>query len=213
MTGLFLVFEGVEGCGKSTQARLFADRLAAAGIPHVLTREPGGTPIGEALRQLVLHGKGHVATETELLLMLAARSAHIHEVVQPALGRAEVVVCDRFELSTFAYQGVGRGLGLERVKGLNAFATGGLKPDLTLVFDVPVAVGTARRIATRAGDDRIESAGSDFHERVAGAYRLLANQEDRMVLIDGTAPQEQVAQKVKDLLKARFPETFERISG
>lgn len=212
-TGLFIVFEGIEGCGKSTQARLLAEQLAAKGIPYVLTREPGGTRTGEALRHLVLHATEHVAIETELLLMLAARAAHVHEVVRPALERGDVVVCDRYELSSFAYQGLGRGLGLDRVKALNAFATGGLKPDLTILVDVPFELGTQRRAATREADDRIESAGSGFHQRVSEAYRLLAEQEDRMVVVDGTAAQAEVAQNVKKLLSERFPETLGSISG
>ena len=211
-TGLFIVFEGVEGCGKSTQAKLLAERLAASGIPHVLTREPGGTATGEALRQLVLHGE-HLAVETELLLMLAARSAHVNEVVRPALTRGEVVVCDRYELSSFAYQGIGRGLGLDRVKELNAFATRGLKPDLTIVVDVPVEVGAARRAASRGGNDRIESAGDEFHQKVAGAYRLLADTEEGVLLVDGTPPQDQVSLIIRKQLNARFPETFAWMAG
>ena len=211
-TSLFIVFEGVEGCGKSTQAKLLAGRLAASGISHVLTREPGGTSTGEALRTLLLHGET-LAVETELLMILAARSAHVHEVVGPALERGEVVVCDRFELSSFAYQGIARGLGLEKVRSLNAFATGGVTPDLTVVVDVPIDVGVARRAKVRSGNDRIESAGDEFHQRVAEAYRLLARSEEGAVLVDGTPAQNEVAHTIMKLLTARFPETFARLQG
>jgi dTMP kinase len=142
--GLFIVLEGAEGSGKSTQAQMLAQWLARAGVLHRLTREPGGTTLGETIRSMVLHGE-HMSVETELLLVLAARSAHVKEVVRPALAAGQIVVCDRYELSTFAYQGYGRGLDIERVRALNDFATGGLHPDLTVVVDVPLDVGSKRR--------------------------------------------------------------------
>ena len=212
MTGLFIVFEGVEGCGKSTQAQMLAERLAASHIAHRLTRDPGGTAIGEQIRGIWIDGVD-MPKETELLLVLGARAAHVHEVLQPALARGEVVICDRYELSSFAYQGVGRGLGVEVVRSLNRFATGGLKPDLTIIIDVPVALGEARRAASRPASDRIERAGDDFHTKVAGAYRLLAEQEDKIVLVDGTPAPEAVQQAVNVLLQERFPETFDLVTG
>lgn len=142
--GLFIVLEGVEGSGKTTQARLLGERLARAGIDHLVTREPGGTATGEEIRRLLLHG-GEVPARAELLLMLAARAVFVEEVVRPALARGAVVVADRYELSTLAYQGYGRGLPLDEVRRMNAFATGGLTADLTLVLDVPPEVGAARR--------------------------------------------------------------------
>jgi dTMP kinase len=210
--GLFIVLEGAEGSGKSTQAQLLAQWLASAGILHRLTREPGGTELGEAIRSLVLHGE-HMSVESELLLVLAARSAHVTEVVRPALAAGQIVVCDRYELSTFAYQALGRGLDLAQVKSLNDFATGGLHADLTIVVDVPLDVGSARRASSRSGDDRIESAGRDFLTRVTEAYRLLSRQEPGVVLVDGTAPAESVQAEIRRLLQARFPETFAQGQG
>ena len=205
MRGHFIVFEGIEGCGKSTQARLLAEQLGRARIPHRLTREPGGTRLGEVLRGLVLHG-ADVSVETELLLMLAARSAHVAEVVRPALEAGEVVVCDRYELSSFAYQGMGRRLGLDRVRSVNQMATGGLKPDLTMVVDVPLEVAAARRAEGRSGEDRIEGAGEEFHARVAEAYRLLASKEANVVLVDGTPAIDVVTAAIRQILLERFSE-------
>ena len=210
--GLFIVLEGAEGSGKSTQAQLLAQWLASAGILHRLTREPGGTPLGEAIRSLVLHGE-HMSVESELLLVLAARSAHVREVVRPALAAGQIVVCDRYELSTFAYQALGRGLDLEQVKALNNFATGGLHADLTIIVDVPLDVGAARRASSRAADDRIESAGREFLARVTEAYRLLSREKSDVVLVDGTAAPQSVQTEIRRLLQARFPETFAQVQG
>ena len=210
--GLFIVLEGAEGSGKSTQAQLLARWLADAGFLYRLTREPGGTTLGEAIRSLVLHGE-HMSVESELLLVLAARSAHVSEVVRPALAAGQIVVCDRYELSTFAYQAIGRGLDLQRVKSLNEFATGGLHADLTIVVDVPLDVGSSRRASGRSGDDRIESAGRDFLERVTEAYRLLSRETADVVVVDGTAPPESVQTEIRRLLQARFPETFAPVQG
>jgi dTMP kinase len=210
--GLFIVLEGAEGSGKSTQAQLLAAWLAQAGVPYRLTREPGGTTLGEALRSLVLHGEP-MSVETELLLVLAARSAHVRDVVQPALAAGQIVVCDRYELSTFAYQALGRGLELEKVKTLNEFATGGLRADLTIVVDVPLDVGSARRASSRTGDDRIESGGREFLTRVTEAYRLLSRERKDVVLVDGTASAEAIQAEIRGLLKTRFPETFALVQG
>jgi dTMP kinase len=212
MPGLFIVFEGVEGSGKTTQARLLAEWLADAGVPHRLTREPGGTDVAEQIRSVILHGDD-ITVETELLLVLAARAAHVRELIRPALAAGQIVVCDRYELSTFAYQGVGRDLGLDRVRALNDFATGGLRPDLTIVVDVPVSVGAERRARSRPSSDRIERAGDRFHARVAEAYRLLASEEPAVELVDGEPAPEVVNEAVLRLLKARFSETFSGITG
>jgi dTMP kinase len=154
-----------------------------------------------------------VPVRSELLLLLAARAALVAEVVEPALLQGLVVVADRYELSTLAYQGYGRQLELAEVRAINAFATGALRPDLTLFLDVPVAEGEARHAATRGGADRIEQAGRAFHERVGEAYRLLCSSEPGIARLDGTAPPAQVHEAVLRLLRARFPETFARATG
>jgi dTMP kinase len=209
---MFLVLEGIEGSGKSTQARLLRDWLDELGVPCLLTREPGGTPSGEAIRRILLEG-GEVPAEAELLLMLAARSLLVQQVVRPALARGQVVIADRFALSSMAYQGYGRGLGAERVRELNAFATGGLAPDLVILLDVPFAEGNRRRRAEGRSDDRIERAGEGFHERVAQAYALLAGSERGIERVEATGSPEQVQAAIRSLLQSRFPETFTRNPG
>jgi dTMP kinase len=208
---LFIVLEGIEGSGKSTQARLLGEWLTRQGLPHLVTREPGGTAVGEAIREVVLHGD-EVTARTELLLMLAARSTFVTEVVAPALAEARIVVADRFELSTLAYQGYGRGLPLDEVRRLNAFATGGLAPDLTIVLDVPSSTGDARR-ARRGAADRIERAGAAFHARVNEAYRLLAASEPGVVAIPADGSVDAVHASIVTLLASRFPETFAAAAG
>jgi dTMP kinase len=207
---LFIVLEGAEGSGKSTQARLLGERLSKGGIAHILTREPGGTSVGEEIRAILLHG-ADIPAETELLLMNAARAVFVAEVVKPALGRGDVVIADRFWLSSLAYQGHGRGLPLENVRQICAFAAQGVEPDLTIVLDVSMAISEERRAGR--GADRIERAGTDFHERVAGAYRLLPQTESNVSLISGVGDPEEVHGRIMRLLGARFPETFGRIAG
>lgn len=207
--GFFLVLEGVEGVGKTTQAQRIADWLGEIGVPSRLGREPGGTPVGEAVRALLLDTRGlDFPAETELLLMLAARAAFVRQVVRPSLDRGEVMIADRFELSSLAYQGIGRGLGENRVRELNAFATGGLKPNLTLVFDLPVEVGRARQGASGKVRDRIEDEGEAFLRGVREAYRSLSQEDDSVRLVDASASEEEVHQTVRELLVTDFPELF-----
>jgi dTMP kinase len=207
--GLFVVLEGVEGAGKTTQARLLAEWLAEEGIPHRLAREPGGTPVGEAIREVLLERReAGLRPETELLLMLAARAAYVREVVRPALDEGRVMVSDRFELSTFAYQGVGRGLGLDETRRLNAFATGGLRPDLTVLLDIPVDEGRARQARAGKVRDRIEGEGGEFLGRVAAAYRTLARSDSGIVLIEASRPPDEVHRRVREALRPRLPEPF-----
>jgi dTMP kinase len=210
---MFLVLEGIEGSGKSTQARMLAGWLEARGTAVTLAREPGGTRIGEEIRRVLLHGGGDLPARTELLLLLAARSAFVEQVVRPALARGDVVIADRYELSSFAYQGYGRGLPLDEVRVANNFATGGLVPDLTIVLDVPLAEGVARRVAAGRSADRIERAGESFHRQVAGAYRRLAAEERGVVLVSGAGAPEAVQRAVLELLAVRFPETFAGAAG
>lgn len=207
----FIVIEGAEGSGKSTQVRLLAEWLQAHSVPHITTREPGGTVLGEEIRQILLHGHDMPA-ETELLLMNAARAVFVAEIVRPALAEGKVVIADRFSLSSMAYQGYGRGLSLDRVREICDFAAGGLKPDLTIVLDVAQETGEARR-ATRSGPDRIERAGTDFHRRVAEAYRLLPGTEPGVELVSGEDSIEKVQQRIHALLVGRFPETFAQTMG
>jgi dTMP kinase len=205
--GRFIVFEGVEGAGKTTQKELLARWLETHHIAHIATREPGGTPTGESVRALLLHGDA-LDVHSELLLLLAARAALVRDVVQPALAAGKVVVGDRYELSTFAYQIDGRGLPAEEVRRLNAFATGGLRPDLTIVLQVPALATVTRRAARPGGADRIEQAPAAFHARVAAGYQRLTMTEPAVEALDGTPAPDQVHQAVVRLLQERFPETF-----
>ncbi|HSM05556.1 MAG TPA: dTMP kinase [Longimicrobiales bacterium] len=205
----FIVLEGVEGSGKSTQIRLLDAWLDSLGIEHVMTREPGGTRVGEEIRSVLLHGDHEsMPAETELLLMLAARAAFVREVVRPALETGRTVLADRFDLSTFAYQGYGRGLDLQQVRTLNRFATGGLVPDLVLVLDLPAAEGRRRQAREGKTLDRIERAGEGFLERVREGYRELADSEGNARMVDARGTPEDVHARLRALLESSFPETF-----
>jgi len=207
---VFIVLEGAEGSGKSTQARLIGEWLAANGVEHILTREPGGTKVGEEIRAILLHGDD-IPAETELLLMNAARAVFVNDVVKPALAAGKIVVADRFWLSSVAYQGYGRGLPLAEVRSICAFAAQGISPDLTVVLDVSAQESEARRAGR--GADRIERAGAEFHQRVAGAYRLLPRMEANVELLSGEGAPAEVHQRIRAVLRARLPETFGRMTG
>ena len=182
---MFVTFEGLDGSGKTTQQRLLAARLAAEGRDVVSTREPGGTELGEAIRDLVLHG-GNVAPWAEAALYAASRAQHVEEVIRPALASGAVVLCDRYVDSSVAYQGVARGLGLERVLDLNLAAVGGLLPDVTFLLLLDPAAAAARMPPTR---DRLEREDTGFHARVDQAYRELARRfPERIVAVDGALP-------------------------
>jgi dTMP kinase len=183
--GRFISFEGIDGAGKSTQHAWAVDYLRAQGRTVVATREPGGTPLGEKLRALLLSEPMNL--ETEALLMFAARREHIAEVIEPALARGEWVVCDRFVDASFAYQGGGRGLSWEKLESLAQWVLGDLQPDLTLIFDAPVAIAQQRLHAATANPDRFEQEQAAFFERVRAAYlRIAAENPDRVRLIDAT---------------------------
>lgn len=176
MTGLFITLEGPEGAGKSTNREYLAERLREQGIDVLLTREPGGTPLAERIRELLLAPSDEpMAADTELLLVFAARAQHLQQVIRPALARGCVVLCDRFTDATYAYQGGGRGLSTARIAQLEQFVQGELRPDLTLVFDLPVEVGLARA-AARGRLDRFEQEQRSFFESVRRAYLALAEQ-------------------------------------
>ena len=194
--GCFITFEGVEGSGKTTQVERLADRLRQAGRKVVTTREPGGTPISDRIRAVVLDQRNHeIHPRTEAFLMCASRAQLVREVIRPALARGDVVLCDRYSDSTFAYQGYARGQDLATLRTINAFATGGLLPDLTILLNLPVEVGLQRRFG--AGGDsstnRMDSLDLDFHRRVAAGYHALAEAEpDRWRVVDATLGEEDV---------------------
>lgn len=182
--GLFIALEGGDGAGKSTQAALLGQALVAAGRTVVRTREPGGTPIGEKLRALVLeHGHGDIDARTEALMFAASRAAHVHQVIVPALQRGDVVICDRYMDSSVAYQGEGRGLGARAVLDLNLWAADGLRPDLTVLLDVEPAEGRTRRTAGAAAEDRLESEPDRFHADIRAAFLALAGAEPERYLV------------------------------
>ena len=200
MEPMFVSFEGLDGSGKSTQAQRLAARLEAEGFEVVATREPGGTELGERVRDLVLHG-GHVNPWAEALLYAAARAQHVEVVIRPALGRGASVVCDRYLDSSVAYQGVGRELGLDRVLQLNLAAVGGLLPDRTFLLALDVA-----EIGSRlpAEPDRLERESDEFHARAAAGYRELAERfPERIVVLDATRPADELTEEVYGALRVR----------
>jgi dTMP kinase len=197
---MFITFEGLDGSGKSTQADLLRKRLEADGKEVIATREPGGTELGEKIRDLVLHG-GHVAPWAEALLYAAARAQHVDEVIGPALERGAAVICDRYVDSSVAYQGVARGLGLERVLDLNLAAVGGLMPDHTFLLELDVDQLPGR---LRREHDRLERESDDFHARADAGYRELAVRfPERIVVLDGALPAETIAEEVYGALRVR----------
>lgn len=211
MSGRFVVLEGLDGVGKTTQVALLSAWLEAIGAGHVVVREPGGTRLGEAVREVVLRKDLEVPPESELLLYLAARAALVQAVVRPALARGETVLADRFALSTLAYQARGRGLDEERVRRALDVATGGLAPDLYVVLDVPVEEALARRERAGGERDRIESAGEGFRRKVREAYLELAASEPDVEVVSGQGAPEEVHSRIRALLEARFPEAFVRL--
>jgi len=210
--GRFITFEGSEGCGKSTQVRLLAERLAALGHRVRTLREPGGTPIGEEIRHTLKHSHNNAAmtAEAELLLMNASRAQIVREVIRPALAAGEIILCDRFYDSTTAYQGYGRQLDLEKVKAVIEFAVGETKPDLTLFLHVPAEV-SAERLRSRQTNlpfvrDRIEEADQKFFKRVAHGFGVIAATEpQRVKFINGAQPVEAVCTNIWELVRPLLP--------
>ena len=195
---MFVSFEGLDGCGKTTQARLLAEALTGEGVDVVLTREPGGTPLGEQVRELVLHGD-HVAPWAEVALYAASRAQHVVQVIRPALQRGATVVCDRYLDTSVAYQGAGRGLGVDFVLDLNLRVVERLLPDVTVLVEIDPETALAR-----VGDkrDRIERADAAFWPLVVEAYRdLAARFPERYVVVDGRLPVEKLAEEIRDRVR------------
>jgi dTMP kinase len=203
----FITFEGSEGCGKSTQVQRLTARLQRCGVPYLVTREPGGTPIGETIREL-LQFAPHNSTmtpETELLLFEASRGQLVRETIKPAIERGVCVIADRFLDSTTVYQGAARKLDREMVERLNAFVVGDCVPDITFVLDVDAVTAESRMQQPRKVD-RMEQQPAEFYERVREAYRELAKRESkRVVLIDGSHNAEQIENEIWEMLRSRFP--------
>jgi dTMP kinase len=209
---MFITLEGIEGSGKSTQVKLLADRLKKTGHDVVVTREPGGTPIADQIRKILLDANNkNLEPFAELLLYYAAREQHIKEVITPALTAGKIVLCDRFIDASVAYQGYARGLDLKFISQLNTQVLGSTKIDLTILFDLPVAVGLSRargRAATLAKElreERFENERREFHERVRQGYLSIAKQEPkRVVVVDGALGVEALAEKVWEVVKKKL---------
>jgi dTMP kinase len=208
----FVTFEGSEGCGKTTQIKLATNWLKERGIPVIATAEPGGTPLGRMIREILLNrGSCSIGAEAELLLFAAARAQHVRETILPALEEETWVLCDRFTDATVAYQGFGRGLDAGVIQVLNAFSALSLKPDMTLLFDIPVATGLARAEKRAAGgrpetaEDRFEQEDHAFHERIRKGYlTLAAGEPDRFRVIDGATDVGTVHREVSRCLTELF---------
>jgi dTMP kinase len=211
VTGLLITLEGIEGSGKSTQATRLRDTLIQDGIPVSLTREPGGSPLAERIRELILRaGEEPLAPGAELLLFLAARAQHVARTIRPALERGEVVVCDRFTDATIAYQGGGRTIPEPFLTSLNDWATGGLRPARTYLLDVPVDIGLERARKRTGAPDRFETESKAFFEAVRARYLDLARREpERMMVLRGTDPEDTLAHRIKEdvhrILSGRTP--------
>ena len=215
MAGRFIVLEGGDGVGKTTHVALLSTWLDAAGISHTVVREPGGTPLGEAIRQVVLDRTDlKFPYEAELLLILAARAALVREVIHPALQRGDTVIADRFALSTLAYQSFGRGLDLDQVRLAIEVATGGLQPDLYVVLDLPVEESVERgHRDEHHALDRIEQEGKEFRQTIREAYLALVESEPAVALVSAQGPLEEVQRRIRDLLSARFRGAFAGATG
>lgn len=198
MRGKFITFEGIDGAGKSSHVEWFADWLRCRGKTVVVTREPGGTDLGEKLRELLLGVPMHLETET--LLMFAARREHLTQVIEPSLARGEWVVCDRFTDATYAYQGGGRGLEKSRLAVLEQWVQGELQPDLTLLFDLPLEVARERIVLANRSLDRFEQERVDFHDRVRQAYLDRAHTHvGRIRIIDGSPAQQEIRKSLEQI--------------
>ena len=198
--GLFITFEGADGCGKTTQLMLLAKYLKSKGLEVVVTREPGARGLGEKIREILLNYDGEVSSQAEAFLFLADRAQHIDVIVNPAVESGKIVLCDRHTDSTVAYQGYGRGLDIDRIKRLNNLATGDRRPDLTIVFDIDVETSMAR---VGAEKDRMESAGEEFFNRVRNGYLKIAELEpERVKVLNATKSVEDIHKEVVALYES-----------
>ena len=204
--GLFVTFEGIEGCGKTTQARLLYRYLKKKGFPCLLTKEPGGTKRARSLRTILLAPRGEKLSEpAEVFLYLADRAQHVEEVIRPALRAGKIVLCDRYSDATFAYQGGGRGHPMKMLREMDRLATGGVRPALTFLLDVPVGVGLARARKRHRGQDRIEGESIRFHEKVRKAYLGLGNKSrGRTVILEGTRPIPEIQKIICEQVASRL---------
>jgi dTMP kinase len=202
----FVTFEGIEGSGKTTQVRLLSEYLAEKGIAHLVTREPGGTPLADEIRSLLLSPRREpVFPEAELLLYEAARAQHVRSAILPAMASGKAVLCDRFCDATAAYQGFSRGIDGTRIEWLNAFAAAGLVPDLTFLLDIPPEEGLARVSSRGGGRDRLEEESLRFHRSVRQGYlRLCAQEPERFERIDARLPVDDIARGVRTAVSTRF---------
>ena len=205
MQGLFIALEGPDGAGKSTQIQLLQEYLEKKGYEIIVTREPGGTVISEAVRQIILNKEYREMSEkTELLLYAAARAQLVEEIIRPALKAGKAVICDRFLESSVVYQGIARGLGVDTVYAVNDFALEGLRPQLTILLDLDAEEGL-RRKKNQAELDRMEAEGLEFHQRVAEGYRFLADREkERIMRISATLPKEEIHAKIVLAIEERI---------
>ena len=205
-SGLFLTFEGGDGSGKSTQSALLERWLIEQGRTVVSTREPGGTEVGDEIREIVLHRRGHIVPRAEALLYAADRAHHVATVVRPALERGDIVLQDRYLDSSVAYQGVGRELAADEIRDLSLWAAEGLLPDITVLLDLDVAIGRGRLDESRTRYDRLESEAAEFHTRVREAYLALARAEpERFLVLDATLPVDELAALIRARVSAALP--------
>ncbi len=202
---MFICFEGIDGCGKTTQIKLLEQYLSQLDVRYVLIREPGGTLAGEEIRSILLHKELKLSSETELMLFIAARAQMVREIIRPALDKGELVLADRFMDSSVAYQGAGRMLGMEIVERLNRFAVGETRPDITIYIDVPVLEAVSRMRKDRK-NDKIEVESLEFFERVRNGYmKLIEKEKNRYSIVDGTEPVEAVQRKIRKIVAPFLP--------
>lgn len=216
VAGLLIVFEGGEGSGKSTQLGRLSSFLDGRGVRNLTLREPGGTPLGTEVRRILLDRASDIDPRAEALLFMASRAQLVQREIRPALARGDVVLLDRFFLSTYAYQVAGHELPEAEVRGANGFATGGLVPDLTVLLDYPASDGLDRAAKRASAHDRIESMGDSFHDRVATALRSFAGEGWQaahpecgpIVTVDATGAEDEVADRIAQVLARRWPDIF-----